>query len=53
MLWTEQPGGPAARWGPTLLNTLLWSEEDAISVVLVKVKPLMMPNASTDTMLAM
>lgn len=38
--------------GPTLLNTLSCSEEDAISVVFVKMKPLMMPNTSMDTMLA-
>lgn len=42
-------------WGPgggTLSNTLSCSEEDAISVVLVKVKPLAMPKNNTDPMLA-
>lgn len=50
-------GGGGEGWGEggegdwTLCNTWLCSEEDAISVVLVKVRPLVIANTSTDTML--
>lgn len=51
MLLTEYLDSFASPGGSTLSNTWLCNEEDATSVVLVKVKPLTILNISTDTML--